>query len=92
MIEATRLLESAIANQALTSGTINAHLNDMNDTLAMASKELADCKIKFAQGIKLAKQTKKDLAELDARVKRLTELVQIDYPVEYQRALEENTT
>ncbi|KAI9761561.1 MAG: hypothetical protein M4579_000953 [Chaenotheca gracillima] len=79
-------LDRNLATQAQTSGALNAKHRELLALQAEAQRRLASSRANFADGIKAAKEVKRDLDWTQKRVSSLKSRAERKYPTEYGRA------
>ncbi|KKK18378.1 hypothetical protein P175DRAFT_0500199 [Aspergillus ochraceoroseus IBT 24754] len=79
-------LDKALAMQAQTSGQLNAKQRELLELQALAQRRLKGVRANFADGIKVARETKRDLEWTQKRVNALKAKAESIYPDEYRRA------
>ncbi|KAI9674123.1 MAG: hypothetical protein M1817_001941 [Caeruleum heppii] len=81
-------LDRNIATQAQTSGALNAKHRELLALQAEAQRRLASSRANFADGMKAAKEVKKDLEWTQKRVSGLKSKAHKKYPAQYAMAKE----
>ncbi|KAL8878243.1 MAG: hypothetical protein Q9198_003904 [Flavoplaca austrocitrina] len=79
-------LDRSLARQAQTSGALNAKHQELLELQALAQRRLKGARSNFADGMKAAKEVKKDLDWTQKRVSALKTKAERRHPVEYQKA------
>ncbi|KAF1984362.1 hypothetical protein K402DRAFT_336615 [Aulographum hederae CBS 113979] len=79
-------LDRSLAQQAQTSGQLNAKTRELMDLQALAQSRLAAMQSSFASGMKSAKEVQKDLEWTQKRVTSINQRAARKYPKEYQMA------
>ncbi|KAI9714937.1 MAG: hypothetical protein M1812_006250 [Candelaria pacifica] len=79
-------LDRGLAKQAQTSGELNAKHRELMELQALAQRRLASTRANFADGMKAAKDVKKDLDWTQKRVSALKTKAERKYPKEYKTA------
>ncbi|KAI9783967.1 MAG: hypothetical protein M1839_002912 [Geoglossum umbratile] len=79
-------LDRSLATQAQTSGALNAKHRELLELQAEAQRRLAATRANFAEGMKAAKEVKRDLEWTQKRVSALKAKAERKYPVEYNMA------
>ncbi|KAL8728952.1 MAG: hypothetical protein Q9166_005047 [cf. Caloplaca sp. 2 TL-2023] len=79
-------LDRSLARQAQTSGALNAKQQELLELQALAQRRLKGARANFADGMKAAKEVKKDLDWTQKRVTALKSKAERRYPDEYQKA------
>ncbi|KAI9811773.1 MAG: hypothetical protein M1827_005318 [Pycnora praestabilis] len=81
-------LDRGLAKQAQTSGALNAKHRELLELQALAQRRLASTRANFADGMKAAKEVKKDLDWTQKRVNAMKSKAERKYPKEYKMASE----
>ncbi|KAL3453380.1 hypothetical protein BJX65DRAFT_302286 [Aspergillus insuetus] len=84
-------LDKGLAKQAQASGQLNAKQRELLELQALAQRRLKGVRTSFADGIKVARETKRDLEWTQKRVNTLTSKAQSIHPDEYRRASKKYT-
>ncbi|KAJ5674082.1 domain KxDL [Penicillium macrosclerotiorum] len=84
-------LDKGIARQAQTSGQLNAKQRELLELQALAQRRLKSVRANFAEGVKTARETKRDLEWTQKRVSALKSKAEKAYPDEYRRAAKKYT-
>ncbi|KAL8804219.1 MAG: hypothetical protein Q9182_002673 [Xanthomendoza sp. 2 TL-2023] len=79
-------LDRSLAKQAQTSGALNAKHQELLELQALAQRRLKGARANFTDGMKAAKEVKKDLDWTQKRVTALKTKAERQHPVEYQKA------
>ncbi|KAL8736064.1 MAG: hypothetical protein Q9181_002596 [Wetmoreana brouardii] len=79
-------LDRSLARQAQTSGALNAKQQELLQLQALAQRRLKGARTNFADGMKAAKEVKRDLDWTQKRVSALKTKAERRYPAEYQQA------
>lgn len=79
-------LDRGLATQAQTSGALNAKHRELLALQAEAQRRLASSRANFADGMKAAKEVKKDLEWTQKKVSHLKTKTERKYPVQYNTA------
>ncbi|KAL8934871.1 MAG: hypothetical protein Q9216_005693 [Gyalolechia sp. 2 TL-2023] len=79
-------LDRSLARQAQTSGALNAKQKELLELQALAQRRLKGARANFADGMKAAKEVKKDLDWTQKRVSALKTKAERRHPAEYQKA------
>ncbi|KAI9754242.1 MAG: hypothetical protein M1815_005740 [Lichina confinis] len=79
-------LDRSLATQAQTSGALNAKHRELLALQAEAQRRLATSRANFADGMKAAKEVKKDLEWTQKRVSTLKTKTERKYPRQYKMA------
>ncbi|KAK3170780.1 hypothetical protein OEA41_002862 [Lepraria neglecta] len=79
-------LDRSLAKQAQTSGELNAKNRELMELQALAQRRLKNNRANFADGMKAAKEVKKDLEWTQKRVSNLKTKTERKYPKEYRKA------
>ncbi|KAJ9293722.1 hypothetical protein DTO271G3_7604 [Paecilomyces variotii] len=79
-------LDKGLAKQAQASGQLNAKQRELLELQALAQRRLKGVRANFAEGIKTAKETKRDLEWTQKRVSALKSKAESAHPDEYRRA------
>jgi len=81
-------LDRSLAQQAQTSGQLNAKTRKLMELQARAQSRLAATQASFAQGIKDAKEVQRDLKWTQERVHSINQRAARKYPEQYAQAQE----
>ncbi|KAK2768176.1 hypothetical protein FQN54_000028 [Arachnomyces sp. PD_36] len=84
-------LDKGLATQAQTSGQLNAKQRELLELQARTQRRLKHSRANFADGIKAAKETKRDLEWTQNRVNALKSKAEQNLPSEYSRATQKYT-
>jgi len=79
-------LDRGLAQQAQTSGKLNAKTRQLMELQALAQSRLAAAQVNFADGIKTAKEVHRDLDWTQKRVAQINQRAARKYPQEYATA------
>ncbi|KAI9692773.1 MAG: hypothetical protein M1820_009372 [Bogoriella megaspora] len=79
-------MDRSLAKQAQTSGQINAKTRELLELQALARRRLAATQANFADGLKAAKETQRDLQWTQKRVSQLNQRAAQKYPAQYKVA------
>ncbi|KAK1141088.1 hypothetical protein N8T08_009363 [Aspergillus melleus] len=79
-------LDRGLAMQAQTSGQLNAKQRELLELQALAQRRLKGVRANFSDGIKVARETKRDLEWTQKRVNALKTKAESVHPEEYRRA------
>lgn len=79
-------LDRGLATQAQTSGHLNAKQQELLELQALAQRRLKGVRSSFNEGLKAAKETKRDLEWTSKRVSALKAKAEKAHPEEYRRA------
>lgn len=79
-------LDRGLAMQAQASGQLNAKQRELMELQALAQRRLKGVRASFNEGIKTARETKRDLEWSQKRVSALKAKAEKAYPDEYRRA------
>ncbi|KAF2760111.1 hypothetical protein EJ05DRAFT_272981 [Pseudovirgaria hyperparasitica] len=79
-------LDRSLAQQAQTSGQLNAKTQELLQLQALARSRLAAAQASFADGIKAAKEVQRDLEWTQKRVSSINQRAAKKYPDQYARA------
>ncbi|KAJ9193654.1 hypothetical protein DTO166G4_1041 [Paecilomyces variotii] len=79
-------LDKGLAKQAQASGQLNAKQRELLELQALAQRRLKGVRANFSEGIKTAKETKRDLEWTQKRVSALKSKAESAHPDEYRRA------
>ncbi|KZF25232.1 hypothetical protein L228DRAFT_236353 [Xylona heveae TC161] len=79
-------LDKSLAKQAQTSGELNAKRRELLELQALAQRRLAATKANFADGIKAAKEVRRDLEWTQKKVTTLKAKTERKYPAQYRTA------
>ncbi|PLB38511.1 KxDL motif-containing protein [Aspergillus candidus] len=84
-------LDKGLAKQAQTSGQLNAKQRELLELQALAQRRLKGARANFSDGIKVARETKRDLEWTQKRVNSLKTKAERAHPDEYRRAAKKYT-
>jgi len=84
-------LDRGLVMQAQTSGQLNAKQRELLELQALAQRRLKGVRSNFSEGIKAAKETKRDLEWTQKRVSALKSKAERSHPDEYRRATQKYT-
>ncbi|KAJ5808408.1 hypothetical protein N7474_009677 [Penicillium riverlandense] len=79
-------LDRGIARQAQTSGRMNAKQQELLELQALAQRRLKGVRANFNEGLKVARETKRDLEWTQKRVNALKSKAEKIHPDDYRRA------
>ncbi|OJJ44273.1 hypothetical protein ASPZODRAFT_135067 [Penicilliopsis zonata CBS 506.65] len=79
-------LDKGLAKQAQASGQMNAKQRELMELQALAQRRLKGARANFAEGLKVARETKRDLEWTQKRVSALKAKAETAHPEEYRRA------
>ncbi|KAI9928930.1 hypothetical protein ASPWEDRAFT_169235 [Aspergillus wentii DTO 134E9] len=79
-------LDKGLAMQAQASGQLNAKQRELLELQALAQRRLKGARANFSEGIKVARETKRDLEWTQKRVTALKSKAENAHPEEYRRA------
>jgi len=79
-------MDRSLARQAQTSGGLNAKQRELLELQAMAQRRLKGARANLADGIKAAKEVRRDLEWTQKRVSTLNEKAARQYPTAYKTA------
>ncbi|MCJ1252774.1 hypothetical protein MMC24_000580 [Lignoscripta atroalba] len=79
-------LDRSLVRQAQTSGELNAKHRELLELQALAQRRLKNTRANFADGMKAAKEVKRDLEWTQKRVSALKTKTERKYPTAYQKA------
>ncbi|KAL4810042.1 hypothetical protein BDV18DRAFT_130177 [Aspergillus unguis] len=79
-------LDKGLARQAQTSGQLNAKQHELLELQALAQRRLKGVRTNLADGMKVARETKRDLEWTQKRVNALKTKAEGLHPEEYRRA------
>ncbi|CAF9932063.1 hypothetical protein IMSHALPRED_008784 [Imshaugia aleurites] len=79
-------LDRSLARQAQTSGELNAKNRELLELQTLAQRRLKNSRANFADGMKAAKEVKKDLEWTQKRVNTLKTNTERKYPKQYAKA------
>ncbi|MCJ1271547.1 hypothetical protein MMC22_011449 [Lobaria immixta] len=85
-------LDRSLARQAQTSGELNAKHRELLELQALAQRRLKSTRANFADGMRAAKEVKRDLDWTQKRVSTLKSKAERRYPAEYRSANERYPT
>ncbi|KAJ5293949.1 hypothetical protein PENANT_c009G10768 [Penicillium antarcticum] len=80
-------LDKGLARQAQTSGQLNAKQQELLELQALAQRRLKGARANFSEGLKTARETKRDLEWTQKRVSALKTKAEKAHPDEYRRSL-----
>lgn len=84
-------LDRGLAKQAQTSGQLNAKQQELLELQALAQRRLKGVRANFNEGLKTARETKRDLEWTQKRVSALKGKAEKAHPDEYRRASKKYT-
>ncbi|KAJ5174445.1 domain KxDL [Penicillium canariense] len=84
-------LDRGVAKQAQSSGHLNAKQRELLELQALAQRRLKGVRANFAEGVKTARETKRDLEWTQKRVSTLKSKAEKAHPDEYRRAAKKYT-
>ncbi|KAJ5235545.1 uncharacterized protein N7469_004713 [Penicillium citrinum] len=84
-------LDRSLAKQAQTSGQLNAKQQELLELQALAQRRLKGVRANFNEGLKTARETKRDLEWTQKRVSALKGKAEKAHPDEYRRASKKYT-
>ncbi|KAJ5104134.1 hypothetical protein N7532_004663 [Penicillium argentinense] len=84
-------LDKGLAKQAQTSGQLNAKQQELLELQALAQRRLKGVRANFNEGLKTARETKRDLEWTQKRVSALKGKAEKAHPDEYRRASKKYT-
>ncbi|KAJ5683770.1 uncharacterized protein N7477_000115 [Penicillium maclennaniae] len=84
-------LDRGLAKQAQTSGHLNAKQQELLELQALAQRRLKGVRANFNEGLKTARETKRDLEWTQKRVSALKSKAEKAHPDEYRRASKKYT-
>lgn len=84
-------LDKGLALQAQASGQLNAKQRELLELQALAQRRLKGVRANFQEGIKVARETKRDLEWTQKRVSALNAKAEKAHPEEYRRATKKYT-
>ncbi|KAL4897227.1 hypothetical protein BDV59DRAFT_86565 [Aspergillus ambiguus] len=84
-------LDKGLAMQAQASGQLNAKQRELLELQALAQRRLKGVRSNFSDGIKVARETKRDLEWTQKRVSALKTKAERAHPDEYRRATKKYT-
>ncbi|GAB1194512.1 hypothetical protein APSETT444_003758 [Aspergillus pseudonomiae] len=84
-------LDKGLARQAQASGQLNAKQRELLELQALAQRRLKGVRANFSDGIKVARETKRDLEWTQKRVSALKAKAEAVHPDEYRRATKKYT-
>ncbi|EPS29900.1 hypothetical protein PDE_04850 [Penicillium oxalicum 114-2] len=84
-------LDKGLVKQAQTSGHLNAKQRELLELQALAQRRLKGVRASFAEGVKTARETKRDLEWTQKRVSTLKSKAEKAHPDEYRRATKKYT-
>ncbi|KAH8695520.1 hypothetical protein BGW36DRAFT_299643 [Talaromyces proteolyticus] len=84
-------LDRGLVTQAQTSGHLNAKQQELLELQALAQRRLKGVRANFNEGLKAAKETKRDLEWTQKRVSALKVKAEKAHPDEYRRATKKYT-
>ncbi|KAL8795633.1 MAG: hypothetical protein Q9195_001871 [Heterodermia aff. obscurata] len=79
-------VDRSLARQAQTSGELNAKHRELLELQALAQRRLKSTRANFADGMKAAKEVKRDLEWTQKRVSTLKTKAEKKYPTAYRSA------
>ncbi|RMJ28268.1 hypothetical protein PHISP_00831 [Aspergillus sp. HF37] len=79
-------MDRGLATQAQTSGQMNAKQQELMELQALAQRRLKGVRANFSDGLKVARETKRDLEWTQKRVSNLKGKAESAHPDEYRRA------
>ncbi|PNS20662.1 hypothetical protein CAC42_2907 [Sphaceloma murrayae] len=79
-------LDRSLAQQARTSGTLNAKQHELLELQALAQRRLAAAQTNFREGIRAAREVQRELAWTQGRVTALNQRAAQKYPLQYRAA------
>ncbi|KAJ5494085.1 domain KxDL [Penicillium fimorum] len=79
-------LDKGLARQAQTSGQLNAKQQELLELQALAQRRLKGARANFTEGLKTARETKRDLEWTQKRVSALKAKAEKAHPDEYRRS------
>ncbi|KAJ5577206.1 domain KxDL [Penicillium sp. DV-2018c] len=79
-------LDKGLARQAQTSGQLNAKQQELLELQALAQRRLKGVRANFQEGLRTARETKRDLEWTQKRVNVLKNKAEKAYPEEYRRS------
>ncbi|CAI7621918.1 unnamed protein product [Penicillium palitans] len=79
-------LDKGLARQAQTSGQLNAKQQELLELQALAQRRLKGARANFSEGLKTARETKRDLEWTQKRVSALKTKAEKAHPDEYRRS------
>ncbi|KAJ5228272.1 hypothetical protein N7519_011213 [Penicillium mononematosum] len=79
-------LDKGLARQAQTSGQLNAKQQELLELQALAQRRLKGARANFSEGLKTARETKRDLEWTQKRVSALKAKAEKAHPEEYRRS------
>ncbi|MCJ1310672.1 hypothetical protein MMC25_004338 [Agyrium rufum] len=80
-------LDRSLATQAQTSGELNAKQRELLELQALATRRLKGARANFSEGMKAAKEVKRDLAWTQKRVTQLNANAAREHPAAYKAAV-----
>ncbi|KAJ5288006.1 hypothetical protein N7478_003692 [Penicillium angulare] len=84
-------LDRSLASQAQTSGQLHAKQQELMELQAMAERRMRGLRANFNEGLKTARETKRDLEWTQKRVSSLKSKAEKAHPEEYRRASKKYT-
>ncbi|KAJ5155727.1 hypothetical protein N7492_008530 [Penicillium capsulatum] len=84
-------LDKGLARQAQTSGQMNAKQQELLELQALAQRRLKGVRANFNEGLKTARETKRDLEWTQKRVSTLKTKAEKAHPDEYRRSSKKYT-
>ncbi|KAJ5887925.1 hypothetical protein N7495_007966 [Penicillium taxi] len=84
-------LDRSLAHQAQASGQLHAKQQELLELQAMAERRLKGLRSNFNEGLKTARETKRDLEWTQKRVSALKNKAEKAHPDEYRRAAKKYT-
>jgi len=79
-------LDKGVAKQAQLSGKLNDKQRELLELQALAKRRIKNARVNFADGIKAANETKRDLEWSQKRVSSMKAKAERNLPDEYRRA------
>ncbi|BFZ62444.1 KxDL motif-containing protein 1 [Saitoella coloradoensis] len=87
----TLALDKAIAIQAQTSGLVHGCMHESTSLQEESQRKLAVTKLKFSEHVKIARQIRKDLDDLQKSIRVLQRKMKNSHPIEYAAAKDNNS-
>ncbi|KAJ5594778.1 domain KxDL [Penicillium hispanicum] len=84
-------LDKSLAKQAQTSGQLHAKQQELLELQALAQRRLKGLRSNFNEGMKTARETKRDLEWTQKRVSALKSKAEKAHPEEYRRSAKKYT-
>ncbi|KAL2008335.1 hypothetical protein VTN00DRAFT_8317 [Thermoascus crustaceus] len=84
-------LDKGLAMQAQASGQLNAKQRELLELQALAQRRLKGVRANFSEGLKAARETKRDLEWTQKRVSALKAKAESAHPDEFRRATKKYT-